>query len=297
MTTFNLDSQKTSDAQEKQAISPSEAQGLSTPAPLMPLPTACNTQPDNSGLDLSSILDVYCIPSQYSETPANDINYEGYQFFKADPIPGQKATWTRVERTRMHLSQGEFYKMVHKRADKISAAQQYQKLSATRRAHVNQLIHERKKFDPSVEWSCVYAKERDRASKARNALRADYETVSMEIILMKRPLNTKPYPRTPMGDLVDLARRQNNEARQITPMHPENPGGPLRPAVPVRMWVPREQILNSDITAASSGVVQGPQPRPVSVTNPFTRLELGQPTPVSSEPQFRPISRQTTTDM
>jgi hypothetical protein len=43
-----------------------------------------------------------------------------------------------------------------------------------------------------MEWSCVYAKERDRASEARNAHRADYETVSMDIALMKRPLNTKP---------------------------------------------------------------------------------------------------------
>lgn len=292
MTTFNLDNQNPSDAQEKQAIPPPQLQAQAGDAPAQ---TTCNSQPDKAGhqQDHHVLINL----SQIQELPANTINYEGYQFFKADPIPGQKATWNRVERTRMHLNQSELYKMVQKKANKVSAAQQYQNLSATRRAHVNQLIHEQKKLDSSVEWSCVYAKERDRASKARNAHRADYETVSMDIILMKRPLNTRPYPRTPMGDLVDLAHRQNdNDVPRVKPMHPDITNAPIRPAVPASVWISKNLALNSNPSNASAGVVQGPQPRPVSVTTPFTRLELGHPTPVPSEQQYRPIHGQTVTD-
>ncbi|KAJ5832478.1 hypothetical protein N7474_000789 [Penicillium riverlandense] len=169
-------------------------------------------------------------------------HYEGYTLFKADPAPGQKTSWSLVERTEMHLSQRELFKIVQKGANKVSAAQQYQNLSSLRRAHVNQLISEKRKCDPQVEWSCVYAKERSRPSKARNATRSsDYETVSMDIILMKRPARTQSYPRTAMGDLVDLA-------------------APLDP-----------------YTSTGKGdVVQGPQPRPTQVTAPFTQLDLEQ---------------------
>lgn len=299
MTTCNLANQSTIDAQEKQAISQPQAKAKAQAQP-QPEPTpsqpACNPQTNNSGhvQDAHILLNM----THVQELPADTINYEGYRFFKADPIPGQTPTWTRVERTRMHLSQSEFYNMVQKRANKTSAAHQYQKLSATRRAHVNQLIHEQKKLDPSVEWSCVYAKERDRASKARNAHPADYETVSMEIILMKRPLNNRTYPRTPMGDLVDLAQRQNdNDVQPIKSIRPEMAAAPIHPAVATAMWISKDLNMKSDPTTASVGVVQGPQPRPISVTNPFTRLVLGQPTPVPSEQQqFRPINRQTTTD-
>lgn len=199
-----------------------------------------------------------------ADSNVNGVGYEGFQFFKADPIPGQKATWTRVERTHMHLTQGEFYKMVHKRANKVSAAQQYQNLSVTRRAHVNQLLHEQRRNDPSNEWSCVYAKECDRASKARNAHRDDYETVSMDVILMKRPLKTKLYPRTPMGDLVDLGMpfRQDSNRQPTMMMHPGYPA--VQPFVPGQVIGP-------------GYVVQGPMQRPVSVTTPFNRLDLGCP--------------------
>ncbi|KAJ5243013.1 uncharacterized protein N7469_001340 [Penicillium citrinum] len=194
----------------------------------------------------------------------NDQVYEGFQFFKADPLPGQKATWTRVERTHMHLSQGEFYKMVHKRASKVSAAQQYQNLSDVRRAHVNQLIHEQRRSDSSNEWSCVYAKERDRPVKARNAHRDDYETVSMDIILMKRPMKTKSYPRTPMGDLVDLGMSfgQNNyrPSRIMLPSAVHS----VPPFMPGQVIGPGH-------------VVQGPLPRPTPVTRRFRGLDLGQP--------------------
>ncbi|CAI7634667.1 unnamed protein product [Penicillium manginii] len=194
------------------------------------------------------------LPAQSSGAPDSNVNtvgYEGFQFFKADPLPGQKATWSRVERTHMHLSQSEFYKMVHKRANKVSAAQQYQNLSDTRRAHVNQLIHEQRRNDPSNEWSCVYAKECDRASKPRNAHRDDYETVSMDVILMRRPMKTKLYPRTAMGDLVDLGmtftRQDSNRPSAIM-----MPSG--YQAVPP--FLPGQKV-------GPGYVVQGPLQRPV----------------------------------
>lgn len=291
MTTFNLENQNPSDTQEKQAISPPQPQ----PQPQAihpPAQTPCNLQLKDSGYlqDQCVLINLGQIP----ELPVNPINYEGYQFFKADPIPGQKATWNRVERTRMHLSQSELYKMVQKKANKVSAAQQYQNLSPIRRAHVNQLIHEQKKLDPSVEWSCVYAKERDRASKARNAHRADYETVSMDIILMKRPMNTRPYPRTPMGDLVDLAHRQNdNDVPLVKPTNPAIATAPIHPAVLNTMWISKNLARNPD---SGNAPVQGPQARPVSVTGSFTQLELGHPTPAPSEQQYRPSNGQTVTD-
>ncbi|KAJ5266462.1 hypothetical protein N7478_009270 [Penicillium angulare] len=140
--------------------------------------------------------------SDVSETPR--VRYEGYKFFKADPIPGQRPTWTKVERMEMHLSEGELCKKVQKRANKVSAAQQYQNLSKACQAHINQLIHEKRQTNIKGDWSCVYAKQRERPSKPRNARPSDYEIVSMQVILMQRPLQTTSYPRTPMGDLVDL---------------------------------------------------------------------------------------------
>lgn len=180
--------------------------------------------------------------------------YDGFKFFKADPIPGQKANWTRVERTQMHLSQSELYHMVQKRANKMSAAKQYLTLSDTRRAHVNKLIHEQRRYEPQFEWSCVYAKE-------RTSHRDDQGVTSMDVVLMKRPMRTRPNPRTPMGDLVDLE----------VPFHPDEND------------TSRSNFLGQGSSRAfASGqvdkpgpVVQGPLPRPVSVTLPFTELELG----------------------
>ena len=160
--------------------------------------------------------------------------YEGYTFFKADPVHGQNPTWTRVERTIMHLSQSEYFKMVQKRANKKSAAQQYQNISSnTRRAHINQLIDEQRRNNSLVEWSCVYAKEHANPSKARNACRGDYETVSMDVIIMQRPVGTT-YPRTPMGDLVDLGvafRPSLWSRRRDHPLMPGQNGNMSRPSI------------------------------------------------------------------
>jgi hypothetical protein len=280
MTTFHLDNDTSNDCQESRPGS-----GQAQPSQASPQIRANAVHFDNSN-DLRSTT----TPSPVFEAP-NATVYEGYKFFKADPLPGQKATWTRVERTRMYLNQSEFYKMVQKRANKVSAAQQYQNLSDTRRAHVNQLIHEQRRSDPQVEWSCVYAKERDRPSKARNAHRDDYETVSMDIILMKRPMKTKSYPRTPMGDLVDLgipSRLDEDDAHETTNRRPDTmPQERLSElaasgfhSVPPNLWPQKDRPLAPGQTITPIRLAQGPLPRPVSVISPFTRLDLDQaPTP------------------
>lgn len=123
--------------------------------------------------------------------------YNGYRFFKADPLPQQSATWDRAERTKMRCTQIVLFNMVDDRASEISAASQYRALSDELRAQVNQLVHDRGQDDPYGEWSCAYAEENSRGVNSRD---------SMTVILMRRPLTHKAYPRTPMGDLVELRR-------------------------------------------------------------------------------------------
>ena len=141
--------------------------------------------------------------SRLGQAP-NTMKYQGFKFTQACPSPGQPSSWRRAERTEMHLGQIEFYKMVDERANGISVPQQYGSLSKTFRDHADQLLHEQRLSDPDVEWSCVYAKENKRPSTARNNHPDDYKTVSMVIVLMRRPIKTKPYPRTPRGEVVDL---------------------------------------------------------------------------------------------
>lgn len=152
----------------------------------------CGTMPANKDQNTLS-------PISKNDDPRPPV-YEGYTFFKADPLLGQTATWNRVERTSMRRSQTEYITMTHKRAAKNSAVQQYQKISSnTRRAHINQLIDEQRRTNPRVEWSCVYVKEH--ASKTRNTRRGDYETISMDVIITQRPLSTT-HPRIQMGNPV-----------------------------------------------------------------------------------------------
>ncbi|KAJ5708735.1 hypothetical protein N7488_008536 [Penicillium malachiteum] len=190
------------------------------------------------------------------------MSYKGYKFFKADPIPGQKASWTKVERMEMDLSQNELRKKVQKRADKVSAAHQYQTLSEIRQAHVNQLIHEHRQMFPQGDWSCVYAKQRERASKARNANREDYETVSMQVILMQRPLQTRTHPRTPMGELVDL-RQFDASFPRVLPnmMEPPSTNSLRYQSLPANKWMEKRQTWPPTKFPASDLGVH--QPRPI----------------------------------
>jgi hypothetical protein len=140
--------------------------------------------------------------------------YEGYLLFKADPLPGQRMTWGRVERTRMHLTQADFYRMIYERAFEISAANQYQALPTELRVHVDKLIHERRRQDASVEWSCTYAEEHRRVTADRDALDRGPGIIAMTIILMRRPWAPRGYRRTPMGDLVDMSMPPCSNGRE-----------------------------------------------------------------------------------
>ncbi|PLB44270.1 hypothetical protein P170DRAFT_440581 [Aspergillus steynii IBT 23096] len=125
-------------------------------------------------------------------------HYVGYTFFKADVPAGQKPTWSHVERTRMHLTQLDLAKIVQRRGKKLPSAQQYQALKKPRRTHVDQLINEHRQSDPRFEWTCVYVNEEERPFKGKNSRWGDYETVSMDVILMRKPMDTANLtPKTP----------------------------------------------------------------------------------------------------
>ncbi|THC92239.1 hypothetical protein EYZ11_008300 [Aspergillus tanneri] len=132
--------------------------------------------------------------------------YVGFTFFKADTAAGQKPTWSHAERTQMHLSQTDLLKMVQKRAKKFSATQQYQTLSKLKRTHVDQLINQLRQRDPRGEWTCVYIKEEDKPFKGKNSRRGDYETVSMDVVIMREPVDPS-YPK----------------AFNVGPVNPEQP--------------------------------------------------------------------------
>lgn len=232
-----------------------------------------NDQIDHKSNGSGAMPPSYPISEPFQETTI----YDGFRFFKADPIPGQEATWTRVERTQMHLSQSELYQMVQKRASKISAAKQYLTLSDSRRTHVNQLIHEQRRYEPQFEWSCVYAKE-------RASHRGDQSVTSMDVILMRRPMRTRSNPRTPMGDLVDLGvpfhpgeingyrTTQGNLGVQVQSLS----GTPGVCTLPTNSLGRRSWESATDQNGNPECVAQGPLPRPMSLTLPFTGLELGQ---------------------
>lgn len=174
--------------------------------------------------------------------------------------------------------------MVRKQAETTSPAQQYQQLVKIRRAHVNQFINDQRRWNPSWEWSCVYVEEHRRACKARNAGSSDFETVSMTVILLKRPLNIGPYPRTPMGDLVDLRCRQG---WYVVP--PRN----KRPSARVYWQVPA-MMRNTTNSAANARVVRGRRNYSISKTCRSAEPRRCQRTVVLSERLYEPRHAQTT---
>ncbi|KAJ5356573.1 hypothetical protein N7517_011182 [Penicillium concentricum] len=185
--------------------------------------------------------------SQYvQKDPASESTpvYEGFSFSKA--MPEESATWTCVKRTPMHLNQDEYSKLVQKRANKKSTAQQYQSLSSdTQRAHINQLIDEQKQNSPLVEWSFVYVKEHTKVSKARNTHRSEYETVTMDVIIMKTPMKTQAYSRPLMGGSEAIGKPFWPDTKNLSmwPRHrqhalpPDQNGNNLRP---VRQLLPSQ---------------------------------------------------------
>ncbi|OOF93092.1 hypothetical protein ASPCADRAFT_53841 [Aspergillus carbonarius ITEM 5010] len=144
--------------------------------------------------------------------------YLGYTFFKADVLPGHKSTWSQVERAKMNLSQTELIKLVHKRTKKTPIAEQYQSLSKVKRAHVDKLINELRKTDPHFEWTCVYVKEDEKPVKGKNSRRGDYETLSMNVIVIRKATDLV-FPRIPVDDHVDVEAPPKPKDRAPTHIH------------------------------------------------------------------------------
>lgn len=145
--------------------------------------------------------------------------YKGYTFFKA-AVPGQKATWAHVERTKMNLSENDLIKMVQKKSKKTSASEQYRKLLRSRRDHVDQLIEEHKLRDPCAEWHCVYVKEVKKSATGKDARFGDYETASMDIVIKRKP-TPSVHPRTSLVDLDSSVRNRGRSVKFDGP-HPDH---------------------------------------------------------------------------
>lgn len=202
--------------------------------------------------------------------PSQDTIYEGFTFFQADPIPGEQATWYLAERTQMYMPQHELSKMVQKRAEKLSAAQQYQRLREIPRLHINQIIYEKRCASPQMEWSCAYAKKRVRRSKP-DSTNIYKKRVSIRVVLLQRPPKTMPYPRTPMGDLVDLhtASRLNSIEYQRNSFHRTEMTGQQRTPP---LFQSRSSPSMQTQVPRSGNVIQRSDARPASVTTSFAGL-------------------------
>ena len=225
--------------------------------------------------------------------------YEGFTFFKA--MPKQSATWTCVKRTDMNLSQDEYFKMVQKRASRKSAVQQYQSLSSdTRRAHINQLMDEQRHNNPLVEWSCVYIKENKKNFKARHARRGDYETVSMDVIIMKRP-KTQSYPRASIGLVANTQPFRSNT--KDSTMWSHHRGHPLTSDPNGNVLRPILQKLPSQLTLATTPFATLNSARRPAYVYPSGRfgttgpdVETSQPTESGNQLHESALSSATTDD-
>lgn len=131
-------------------------------------------------------------PEPIREHTRSPYYYFGYTFFKAEAAPGQKSTWNQVQKTRMNLSQTDLFQLVQKRTRKSTAVEQYQALSKLKRNHVDQLINEHRRSDPRFEWTCAYIKEIFKPVKGKGARRGDFETLSMDVVIVRRPVTAEP---------------------------------------------------------------------------------------------------------
>ncbi|RAK95239.1 uncharacterized protein BO80DRAFT_369289 [Aspergillus ibericus CBS 121593] len=192
--------------------------------------------------------------------------YLGYTFFKADAQPGHKSTWSQVGRTKMTLNQTELFKLVHKRTKKTPIAEQYQSLSKVKRVHVDKLISELRKSDPHFEWTCVYVKEEEKPVKGKNSRRGDYETLSMDVIIMRKATDLV-FPKISVDDHVDVETFSKPKDRVPTHIHnhPSDPGSKPMP----RNMQPSEPLVGPTIH-------QGPMPPTIN--------NVQQPPPVRFHP-------------
>lgn len=196
--------------------------------------------------------------------------YEGYTFFKADAVPGQKSTWGRIERTKMSLGQGELSKLVQTRSKKLSAAEQYESLTKAKRTLVDQLIDQRTRIDSHLKWECVYAQTNEKPVKGKNARRGDYETVSMDVVIM----GNQKAPSHPNAPQKSVKIETPEEAKE---RHPEKPGHPSAEQEPrpinkitdlknkvqwVKAGTPRQQNPGMKIHIPQRDNSPPPYPRP-----------------------------------
>ncbi|KAJ9269327.1 hypothetical protein DTO212C5_4599 [Paecilomyces variotii] len=221
-------------------------------------------------------------PSKTSPSQGSDPNmpfYEGWTLYRADPqSEDQKPSWRQATRSKMSLSQTDLSDMVQKRKKKIPLAEQYQDLGKFKRAHVDLLIKDREtKDDARFSWTCVYVDVVNRPAKGKGARRGDYETISMDVIIVRRLR-----PGTP------------NRSVERSPSRPA-PGeviylqSPLPSPLPIQDRLPAQHTLESTTQAvfgngqqhapsfANAGPSAGPhQP----ATNPA--YMMGSQTPISS---------------
>jgi hypothetical protein len=177
--------------------------------------------------------------------------YFGYTFFKADAPPGQKSTWNQVQKTRMNLSQADLFQLVQKRAKKSTAAEQYQALSKLKRTHVDQLINEHRLSDPRFEWTFAYIKEDSKPIKGKGARRGDFETLSMDVVIVRRPVTV---------ELADV--QAHSKSREEHPIDPRNfvPEDVHRPRIVEINGQWNEPVINhSQLPADMNHAQQHPQ--------------------------------------
>ncbi|KAF9891783.1 hypothetical protein FE257_003264 [Aspergillus nanangensis] len=142
-------------------------------------------------------------PVVVKDDPRSVMHYDGYTFFKSEAQPGQVSTWKNAEKTRMNLNQADLYKMVDKRSKRNNAAEHYSNLSRMKRIHIDDLIKELEHHDPRYEWTLVYIKEEDKPVKGKGYRRGDYETLHMDVVLMRKPV-AQSYPKNVQSGQVNF---------------------------------------------------------------------------------------------
>jgi hypothetical protein len=131
--------------------------------------------------------------------------YEAWVFYRAEPEEGQKPTWTRAYKRPLRLDQEALEKKAKDRKKKPSA-EQYQSLSAARRALVDRLIKEHEDKDHRFRWTCAYVKSK-RQYVRKPFSGVDFEITEMEIVLVRKPrpeYAPEPSSKSAFGEFVDL---------------------------------------------------------------------------------------------
>ncbi|KAI9709585.1 MAG: hypothetical protein M1820_003345 [Bogoriella megaspora] len=120
------------------------------------------------------------IPLQQANFP----KYEGWTLRKADSLPHEKKTWSRVEKSQSPFSENDLAKIVKNAKGKIAVRKAYNELPlSSQRQIIDRLIAERDRAetDPSAKWSLVFL---DR-TESRNQRTRTRETDEIIVILQR----------------------------------------------------------------------------------------------------------------